>query len=141
MSAVSDAIFDRLMSSGDLVALLAGFANGKAIFTQTPIPPGVVPPFIVVPEPVDDMAGAFDTKNSSGREWTRDIGCYMRATGDSSAVDAMAEIVRALFHRKAGEINIAGYGVMVAKASGPIQAPTDNTIYGRIVRVTLAAAA
>jgi hypothetical protein len=139
MLAVDNAIYDRLVSSVALMALVAPFGGGKAVFTESPLPPGVVPPFIIVPEPQVDIPGVFDTKNTNGRQWVRDVGCYTRARGDPSTVEAMAELVRGLFHRKHGSINVVGFGVMICTADGPVRAPTDDTMYGRLVTITLTA--
>lgn len=139
MLALDNAIFDRLTGSVDLMALTANYLNGKAVFTVTPIPEGVVPPFIVVPEPLVDIAGPLETKNTTGRQWVRDIACYTKATGDSTVVETMAELIRSLFHRRAGALTVTGFAPMIASVSGPVRAPSDASIYGRILTVTLTA--
>lgn len=145
MLAVDDAIFDRLNGSMALLELLATFDGAPAIFTTGRIPDGFEPGdhgWIVVPAPVGDIGGEFDTKNSTGRQWMRDIGSYVRARGrDTTRVEQIAELVRGLFHRQHGAITISGFGVMSASAAGPIVAPSDNTVDGRIVTVTLTATA
>lgn len=140
VTAVSNAVFDRLMTSAPLLALVSSYNSGKAIFTQSPIPPNVQAPYIVVSDPVVDVPGVFDTKDTIGREWVRDIFCYADTDGSVAVVDEMAELVRGLFHRQHGEINVVGAAVIVARATGPEVAPTDDTLYGRVVTVTLTAA-
>ena len=140
MKVVDDGIFDRLSSSAELLALLSTYAGAPAIITTTPVPPGVVPPFIVVPSTPMDQTGGWETKNSAGRQWRRDIFLYMRNKGDSSVADDGAELIRDLFHRKHGLLTIAGFDVMVCEATGPIEAPTDDTMFGRVVTVMITAA-
>ena len=144
MGVVEDAIYDRLTSDVELMGLCSDYRGSKAVFTVSPIPTGMElgqqGAFIVVMDPTLTEAGAFDTKNSRGEEFVRDIACYQRAYGDNSKVDRMAAIVRGLFHRRHSEINVEGFGVIVAKASGPQVAPTDDTMYGRVVTVTITAA-
>jgi len=139
-TAVGDAIFERLIGDVGLMALTADYQGTKAIFQDEPIPPGVNPPFIVISGPLLDEAGAFETKNTLGREWVRDIFCYEAHLGTESVVNEMAAMVRDLFHRQGRYIEVDGAAVMIASATGPEKAPTDDTLYGRVVTVTLTAA-
>ena len=140
MTAVNDGIYDRLVNDSELMSLTADYGDEKAVFTVTPIPPGVNPPFIVVVEvPPGDVPGEWETKDTLGRAWVRQIGCYARASGDPSLVDSMAERVRALFHQQATALTVAGVAPLVCVVTGPAMAPTDTTLYGRIVMVTITA--
>lgn len=133
MTPLDNAINARLASDGTLTALLATFKGTPAIFLSTPLPQGVVPPYVAVPPIVTQSPN--DTKTSEGRSLIRDIGCYTLATGSTVTVDAIAERVRSLFHRH--PLAITGFATMIAMAAGPSLAPTDKTLYGRIVSVNL----
>lgn len=143
MRAVNDAIAARLIADAALTALgLATYAGEPAVIVGDWLPPGVEPPFIQVGGPILDTGGPFDTKNSVGRQWTRDITIIDRNTpGDTSRVEDMAERVRDLFQRKHADIAASGWATMVSAVAGPTAAQTDETLVGRIVTLTLSAMA
>jgi hypothetical protein len=157
MLALDDAVYERLVGSASLMALTADYGGGKAVFTggsasgsgasrttsaATPIPVGDPLPRIVVSGAYNDSDGLFTAKNAVGRQWAFDIFVYDRVQAGPAVVEQMAEIIRSLFHREGGgAVGVDGYGVMVASAVGPVVAPTDDTLYGRAVMVTLSAAA
>lgn len=132
MIALDNAIHGRINGDGTVTALLSMFKGQRAIFVGDLLPPGVVPPYISSPPSFADAPN--DAKNAIGRAISRDIGCYTLATGNTTTVDAIAERVRELFHRH--PLVISGFATMIASASGPVVAPTDKTLYGRIVTVS-----
>lgn len=132
MTPIDTAMHDVMKNDGALTALLAQYRGSLAIFFQSPIPEGVLPPYIAVPPETDTPN---DTKNGLGRTAIRDIGCYDVASGDPRTVDAIAERVRALFHRQ--PLTIVGYETMLAEVIGPSPASTDKTLYGRLLSLRL----
>lgn len=137
---LTSAFYDVLAGDATLVSLLSTYESNPAIFTVDPAPGDATLPYIVAAGHVADVP--FDTKTEEGREVTRDVRCYDAADGSSVTVEAMAERVRALFHRQT--FTIDGFGVIVSECTGPIVA--DETVgeiggdaYGRIVSVRVIA--
>ena len=138
MSAVTQALFDRLVNDSALTALLGTFDGNPSIFTKTPLPPGVSletnGPYILTTGEASQDPGSLDTKNSVGREIVRDIRCFADIAQSAKSVEDVAERVRDLFHRQA--ITIAGFTVEIAEVTGPIEADEEDAL-GRIVTVRL----
>lgn len=133
MGAITQAFHARMAGDAALTAMLSTYNGAPAIFTIEPVPGDARLPFIVA---VGDVASSpFDTKTTRGRDITRDIRCYTEASGSMVGIEAIAERVRALFHRH--RLAISGFGTLVAVASGPTIAPTDDTVYGMLVTVRL----
>lgn len=132
MTALDNAIYIRMASDATLVGLISSLKSLPAIATQEPIPAGMVPPYIAV---MPALVSPNDTKTHNGRLVVRDINCYQRALGDPSVVDAIAERIRALFHRY--QLSVSGYDTMMAEAGGPTRAETDKTLYGRTITLRL----
>ena len=124
--------YDRLSGDATLVALLGVYAGGPAIFTTDPAPGNATLPYLVAAGNVADAA--FDSKNSRGRRPMFDVRCYAPATGSAATVEAIAERVRALFHRH--RLAVDGHTTWVAEASGPVVAD-EKDAYGRIVTIRL----
>jgi hypothetical protein len=132
---LADPFYDRLVGNGPLVALLATYNGGPAVFTFDPVPEDAVLPYIVTSGNEDEQP--FDTKTESGRQVDRMVRCYTEGLGDPSLVDDIAEQARNLFHRH--KLVVPGWGVFIADADGPRVAPSDPTMYGRrfTVRLTM----
>ncbi|MGE5589202.1 MAG: hypothetical protein ACM3ZA_01025 [Bacillota bacterium] len=133
MGAITAGIYGVLSEDATLRGMLGTYQGAPAIFTVEPVPGDAPLPMIVTPGQVSDVPD--DTYDSLGRDLLRDIRCYTEATGSTAQVEAIAERVRALFHRQ--QVPVAGYGGVLAEASGPILAPTDTTVYGLVVTVRL----
>ncbi len=127
---LTEAIYARLSGDASLVSLLASYRGAPAIFTPDPVPDDAEMPYIA--SPGDVTASPYDTKTSRGRQVTRDVRCYEPAAGSVVVVEQIAERVRALLHRYRLEVD--GFSVIVAVASGPTQADEPDA-YGRIVSV------
>lgn len=138
MSAITQAVFDRLVNDVTLTGLLGAFGGNPSIFTQVPLPSGLTleanGPYILTTGDVSQDPGSTDTKNSSGRELVRDIRCFTDLNKSASDVEAIAERVRALFHRQT--FTITGFTVVVSEVTGPIEADEEDAL-GRIVTVRL----
>lgn len=133
MADARSAVAARLHADATLVSLLGDTYGGRApIIAEDTIPPDVPRPFVIVDAPV--LNDPNDTKNSVGRDRVLTIRSYAAA---SSAVDidAIAERIRTLLHRvPASPTGETGW---MASVSGPTVAPTDNTLRGRTLTVTL----
>lgn len=129
MQPLTQAIYNQMANDSTLTAMLSSGAS--SIYMYAPIPSAATRPLIVCANSVADKA--VDTKNSSGREITRLIGCYDNSTGTYDTVEAIAERVRFLFHRQI--LTVTGYTMILAEAKGPIIAPADDqmTDYVRMV--------
>jgi hypothetical protein len=129
MREVQNGLYDRLASIPEIVADLSIYQGAPAIFTREPVPHDAVDRYIVVGDAIGDEP--YDTKTTLGREVLHDIVVYDSETGDASVVERVATLVRDVLHRQ--NLTISGYGVLVAVASGPVVAPTDDLVYGRVV--------
>jgi hypothetical protein len=132
MSVITAPIHDRMSSDVTLASLLNTYGGLPAVFTTDPSPGDAIPPYIVSAGEVSQPP--WDTKTSRGRQITRDVRCYAPNSGSVAVVEAMAERVRALFHRHL--LVIPGFDTIIAECFGPIVAD-ERDIYGRIVTVSL----
>jgi len=132
MSILTGAIYDELAGDATLAGLLATYDGGPAIFTADPAPGAAVKPYLVTAGEVSQ--GPCDPKNSRGRELRRDVRCYDEATGGAARVEAIAERVRALLHRR--PLVIPGFVWLLGECSGPFVADEPGA-YARIVTVRL----
>ena len=128
MSATTPAFYDRMAGDGTLIALVSTYGGNPAVFTTDPAPGDATLPYVVTAGEVSQVP--FDTKTTQGRTIMRDVRCYAAADGSAVTVEAIAERVRALFHRQ--WISIAGFNWIWAECSGPIVAD-ERDAYGRIV--------
>lgn len=132
MSVFSAAFYETLAGDETLTALLATYRTKPAVFTTDPAPDDASLPYVVTAGEV--VNAPDDTKTTRGREVRRDVRCYTAAEDSAVTVEAMAERVRALFHRN--PIEIEGFGVWLSECLGPIVADGEES-YGRIVTVRL----
>lgn len=130
MSIATQAFYDALIADAQLVALANTYESLPAIFTTDTAPDSAVMPYVVTAGEVAQEP--FDTKLTEGRTITRDVKCYAPNGGSAEVVEAMAERVRAIFHRQ--EISIDGYTWMKTEVTGPIAAD-ERDAYGRILTV------
>lgn len=131
MSVLTAAVYDRMAGDATLTGMLATYKGEPAVFTTDPVPGDATLPYIVTAGEV--AQSPFDTKTSRGRRAFRDVRCYASAQdGSAIVVEAIAERVRALFHRY--ELTVTDFGVIVANCVGPIVADEQDA-YGRILTV------
>jgi hypothetical protein len=133
MTPLDDAIDKRLTEDPELTNLLAQFRGAPAVFLSTPLPEGVTLPYVAVGGIVGQVA--HEAKREAGRKILRDVNCYTLANGDTATVDAIAERIWWLFHKT--PLTIDGWENNVITATGPMEAPTDKTMYGRVVTLEL----
>ena len=129
---LTQAIYDRLAADATLTGMLATYKGEPAIFTTEPAPGDASLPYIITAGNV--AAAPFDTKTTRGRTIVRDVRCYAAASGSAATVEAIAERVRTLLHRRA--LEIPGFVWIWAECSGPIAADEQDA-YGRIVTVRM----
>lgn len=134
MSILSATLYDVMASDGALVALLASYKGLPGVFTIDPVPGDAALPYVVTAGEVSQLP--WDTKQCRGREIIRDIRMYAEADGNNIPIEAIAERVRALFHRRA--LTIQGYTWLISSANGPIAADEEG-YYGRVVSLTVKA--
>lgn len=123
----------RLVADATLVALLDTYRGQPAVIVADDgtVPEDMPRRFVVVIAdlPTDEPN---DTKDKDGRDQTLMVRTYDKATGSTKGIDAVAERIRFLFHRKPAGLAPGAY---VATCSGPFSAPTDSALYGRQVEV------
>lgn len=136
MSILTPSFYSLLAADTTLTDMLAQYEDLPAIFTIDPVPGNADLPYIVTPGEISQVP--FDTKLSQGRNLIRDVRCYTPANGSSILVEAIAERVYFLLHRK--EISISGYQWLISDCTGPIVA-NEQDVYGRIISLNLIAQA
>lgn len=132
MRAVRDAIVARLMGDSTVLSYVGTFRGRPSIFARRPVPTTVSGRFVIVEAPFGDRPGVGETKTSSGRLYSSDIGIYGDNTGDPAPIEELGEIIRDLFDRE--PLLVSGYGsAIVSRVDGPVEAETDERMYGQIV--------
>jgi hypothetical protein len=130
MSILTLAIYDVLAGDATLTGLLAQYNGLPAVFTADPAPGDAEPPYIV--SAGDVAQTAWDTKTTRGREIVRDVRCYTDAEGGAVVIEAIAERVRFLLHRRA--LIIGGHTWILSECGGPVAADEPD-YYGRILTI------
>lgn len=128
-----------LLANQTIFNTLPRYNQAPTIFTRRPVPPDAPYPMIVVSSELSK--GDRDGVDDQRPYITRDIAVYGR--NDTSdhyrQIEAMADIVYNIFHRKRNAIYVDGQGWSVTSITcmGPIPAPTadDEVFVGRIVSV------
>lgn len=134
MTEVDAALHSKITSIIPLMALIAPQYRGQhKVFTQTHLPEGVTGNYIVIPPSTG--TGPNDTKTSVGLKHVRQIECYTPYNINPAVVDEMAGYVWGNLHRQ--PLSVAGWRNIIIDAAGPIVAPTDKTLHGRIVVVSM----
>lgn len=134
MKVVQFGILDAVLALSGVASVMSTYRGAPAIFTDDEVPGSAQFPYTHIRPAM--LNEPWDAKNVTlGRLVAIDVAVYQANTGDSSLVDDVAEIIRNRLHRQA--VTISGYGTLIAQAAGPIQAPTDDQVYGRIVTATM----
>lgn len=134
---VTATLVAALKADATLSANLARYPEGgdPAVFDER-VPRDARLPWVRIRD-VSDIEGA-GSKTRSGRDFLRDIGVYTDAETDTGdLVKQLGEAVRALFHRSTS-LAVPGFATLLEHVvSGPVEAPTDERIRGRIVTVRI----
>jgi len=127
MSVFSTALYQRVLGQTDLTALLATYRGAPAVFLDNHVPGDAARPYLYSPPNIVDVP--FEAKNSAtwgGREFHRDWTLVFDRTASPALLETAAEMLRALFHRH--RLVIAGYETLISRVTGPIVAPSDETL-------------
>jgi hypothetical protein len=137
MNTVLDALHARLESDATLTALLSDYGGAPSIITLDVVPEAVPYPYVYITGPVG--SGPFDTKTTVGFDMLFDVFCYVEKSGSRELINAIMMKIFWLLHRH--KLAIADMRTLVASCAGPMLAPTDDTVYGRVITVRLVAQA
>jgi hypothetical protein len=139
MSDLDAAFYSRMADDGELASLLAIYPDPPqsagptpAIFTDRDVPEDAKLPYVSSYGQVSDVAD--DDKLTSGREIVRDIYCYTER-GHTDTLNQIGNRIQKLFRRHA--LAIDGARTITATATGPIPAPTDESVIGALVTVKI----
>lgn len=132
MNVVQNAYVVAIKADSYIASQISTYGGEPSVFARRPVPGDVTGMYITVGASKSDTP--YETKTTLGREVISDIGVYVPWDGDPGPCDEVAEYIRDLFNRT--PLAVSGYGnSLIAVATGPIDAPTDDRMYGRIVTV------
>jgi hypothetical protein len=122
---VSEAIFAKLAATSAVTDIVSTFSGAPSIFNGWPAPREALRPYLLI-EPLMDVP--WDDAIEQGRAATYTISAYAdAATGNTLFV--LTEAVRAALHKQA--LAITGARFVLARCTGVVVAPTDDTLSGR----------
>ena len=138
MTDIAPDVRAAILAEPDITNFLSQWNSAPAVFTRRPIPTDATYPLIVV---APDVAHAdFDGLKARREIITKDVFIYGRVAAAGTAddhtrrVEAMAGLLRELFHRQRHALGNTAYHVVSINVIGPLTAPTDtDTIVGRVV--------
>lgn len=127
--------------AASLAALgLALYGGELAVFVQEPVPGEALRPYVAVSPPMS--AARFDSKTRIGVEWYLDVGIYCDNTGSVTQINALADrVFKLLRYTGQAVLDIDGHDVVICLPNRPIEAPTDETLTGRIISLQVTATA
>lgn len=142
MTVVKDALVVRLRT---VLTTLGDYQGQKRIFAADKVPGDCPRPYVTLYGPVTARefetktgpTGSEDPEAGAGHVLQFDLGVYGDANGDPSVVDDLALLAQRGINRKPSELTVTGWHVMIAKAQVGVVAPTDESIYGRVVNIEL----
>lgn len=135
---LAPAIYDALVGYGPIQTLLGSWRSGPSIHTKRPVPQDAGYPMIVVSP--DITFNDEDALRTQRNVVVRDIAVYGESPKHYRDVEAIAYMLRTLFHRNRFSIDPSGFHVIDIVARGPVIAPTDDTSkVGRVVSLTIRA--
>lgn len=133
-------VYARLIADATLIAALATYGAGPAIFNEK-APTGFVfglgvKPCLIIAVPVADTA--VETFSENGRAIQQDVRGYAFDTGSSLALDAVMQRVRDLFHNQPEALTVTGGRAILSRVTGPVASPTSEpSVIGRRVTIRL----
>jgi len=135
-ASVSKALVNKLKADATLQGLMTTYNSEYTWFSLPSAPEGADRPLGLV-IPVSDTP--WNTTAAEGREQTWDIACFIDADGSIATLESIAEQVHDLFDStQSPTLSVSGYTTdMIDVVSGPTIAPTDDTLYGRVVTIRL----
>lgn len=125
------ALYNLFVHDSTLVHLLTTYKNAPAVFSTNPVPGDALAPYVVAVGEV--VQTPFDTKQCRGRNIIFDVKAYTKATGSADRVNAIAERVRFLLHRK--QLSVGGYNWILSDVNGPVVAD-ETDYYARLISLS-----
>lgn len=124
-----------IIADAAIVAKLGTYQGAPSVHTRRPVPVDAGYPMVTV-GPIITRSDE-DGINSFRPVVVIDINVYGEAAAHYRDVEAVADMIYAMFHRQRA-ISVAGYSVTQITASGPSPAPADDdTHIGRRISLTL----
>ncbi|MEM7211429.1 MAG: hypothetical protein AAF479_05945 [Pseudomonadota bacterium] len=126
-----------------LVAMLANYGALPAIFMQDPVPVDALRPYIASPGDLARSPLALHMDGTDNPVFDRDIVCISDRNSGPQVNQDIADRVHALFYRNGSRTSTpvwAGGGYRLIETdvvAGPVITPTDDTLYGRTITVSL----
>lgn len=142
MSWTTKAFIDRMTGDPTLVSLVASYNNRPAIFGFEDVP-ATVTPYIVTAGDVSNVAALY--KGVTMRQIVRHIRCYDVTKNGVVKIEAIADRIADLFRSDLLGVNeelfptISTARIINCVSYGPLLAPTDATMNGRLVQVHILA--
>lgn len=136
LSHLTQAMYTRLVGYGPLIADLPTYKSAPAVLSGFIVPPQAPLPRVVISaESVSDRSQ--DDVSALIREVMRDVyvftGRGTSGTSSENPIERIAENVRSALHLFF--LPLPGWKCIIAQASGPRNAPTDETVAGRVITV------
>lgn len=133
-------VYARLIADATLIAALATYGAGPAIFNEK-APTGFVfglgvKPCLIIAVPVADTS--VETFSENGRAIQQDVRGYAFDTGSAAALDTVMRRVRDLFHNQPEALTVTGGRAVLSRVTGPVASPTSEpSVIGRRVTIYL----
>lgn len=131
-------LMTALTGNASIVALLPDYLGAKTVFTRRPIPTDAPYPMILVSP--DIAVGDQDGINDLRPIPMRDISVFGQNDTPQKYrdVEAIALLVRSMFHRQRTSLSVTGWHVIQVRARGPFIGPVDDDqTIARIVSLTI----
>lgn len=131
-------IRSAIVADSSITDLLLTYLGSFPVFTRRPVPEDTPYPCIVVSDNIaaSDQDGVNDVRPVQ----IRDVAIYGRNDLPATHMRNVNEIalkVRRLFHRHKNILVVPNWTVIDVTCTGPIPAPVDDQISGRIVTLTV----
>jgi hypothetical protein len=131
-------LYAAIIGNGPIAAALATYQGAPAAFTRRPVPKDALYPMVITAGDVTRTDQDFI--NNPLPVIIRDISVFGQndTAAHSRAVDAIALMVRDLFHRQRQSLSVPGWKVLDIVCRGPIVGPTDDdTTVHRLITMTV----
>lgn len=138
MTNIAADVRTAILGETDITNFLSQWSGAPAVFTRRPVPADAQFPMIVISP--DIAHGDWDGLKVRRDAITKDVIVYGRVAAPGSAddhtrrVEAVALLLRELFHRQPRSLGNPSYRVVSINVTGPLIAPTDSdSIVARVV--------
>ncbi|MGB3834821.1 MAG: hypothetical protein WA975_23485 [Mesorhizobium sp.] len=125
-----------IIANAAITAKLGKYQGAPSVHTRRPVPADAGYPLITV-GPIITRSDE-DLINGYRPIVVIDINVYGEAAAHYRDVEAVADMIYAMFHRQRRAISVTGYSVTQITATGPSPAPADDDAHvGRRISLTL----